>query len=160
MTGRRLALTLVLAASIFGGVGLFAAPAASAHPLGNFTVNRYSGLVLSPGGVTVHYVLDMAEIPTFQETPNIDTDGDGTVSDAERGAWAQRKAPDILSRLSLSVDGKPVQLHVVSAAMRFRPGQAGLPILYFTATFAGPVPGASGSVEYADRNYQGRIGWR
>src|SRR5213079_3259205 len=108
-TARRVAAILLLGIAAFAAPGLIAAPAASAHPLGNFTVNRYSGLLLAPGRVTVRYVLDMAEIPTFQETPNIDTDGDGTVSDAERGAWAQRKAPDILARLSLSVDGRPVQ---------------------------------------------------
>ena len=37
-----------------------------AHPLGNFTVNHYSRLELSPGKARIFYVLDMAEIPTFQ----------------------------------------------------------------------------------------------
>ena len=40
--------------------------AAAAHPIGNFTVNHYSRLELSPGQARVFYVLDMAEIPTFQ----------------------------------------------------------------------------------------------
>ena len=39
---------------------------ASAHPLGNFTVNQYSGLAVRSDGVDVNYVLDMAEIPTAQ----------------------------------------------------------------------------------------------
>ena len=133
---------------------------ASAHPLGNFTINRYSGIVLSPGGVEVHYVLDMAEIPTFQEQPSIDTDGDGTVSAEEQRSWADRNGPEILASLSLSVNGASVPLHVETAAMRFRSGQAGLPILYFTATFAGTLPSATGSVEYEDANYPGRIGWK
>ena len=39
---------------------------ASAHPLGNFTVNRYSRLERRGNRLYVLYVLDLAEIPTFQ----------------------------------------------------------------------------------------------
>ena len=67
------ALTSLVFAAAAGGV-------ASAHPLGNFTINRASGLDLSRGTVRVMYVVDMAEIPTYQETPRIDTNGDGTVT--------------------------------------------------------------------------------
>ena len=38
---------------------------ASAHPLGNFSTNRYSRLEVGPDGLRVHYILDLAEIPTF-----------------------------------------------------------------------------------------------
>ncbi len=38
---------------------------AEAHPLGNFTINHYSRIELSPERLRVRYVLDMAEIPTF-----------------------------------------------------------------------------------------------
>ena len=38
-----------------------------AHPLGNFTVNRYAEILLSGDRVYVTYALDLAEIPTFQE---------------------------------------------------------------------------------------------
>jgi nickel/cobalt exporter len=49
-----------------------AAPAAAqAHPLGNFTVNRFSAVELSGDRAYVKYVLDMAEIPTFQERQQI-----------------------------------------------------------------------------------------
>ena len=76
----------------FGAPALVAAPAALAHPLGNFTINHYSGLSLSPGHVRVTYALDMAEIPTFQQTSAIDANGDGT-SPPERGAWADARRP-------------------------------------------------------------------
>ena len=38
--------------------------AAAAHPLGNFTVNRFSRVESAGQRVYVHYVLDLAEIPT------------------------------------------------------------------------------------------------
>jgi len=156
---RRVAATLLVGIAAFVVPGLIAAPAASAHPLGNFTVNRYSGLLLSPGRVRLTYVLDMAEIPTFQETPNIDTNGDGTVTGAERRAWADRTAPAMLQGLTLTVGGRPVALRIDSDSMRFRPGQGGLPILYFKALFTGPLA-SSGSLSYRDRNYADRIGWK
>ena len=31
--------------------------------LGNFTVNRYAGIELTPGEVRIDYVVDLAEIP-------------------------------------------------------------------------------------------------
>jgi nickel/cobalt exporter len=133
--------------------------AASAHPLGNFTINLYSGIQLTPGAVHVDYVVDMAEIPTFQEMAGIDANGDGQASDAERAAWTDRTAPRLLANVSLSVDGRPVVLDVASSSMRFRPGQGGLPILRLEATFAGPLRRA-GEITYRDGNYPGRIGWR
>ena len=52
---------------VLAAFALFAPGAASAHPLGNFTVNRYAGIELSGNRVYVHYAVDLAEIPTFQE---------------------------------------------------------------------------------------------
>ncbi len=46
---------------------LLAPGAASAHPLGNFTVNHFAAVDLAGDAVFVRYALDLAEIPTFQE---------------------------------------------------------------------------------------------
>ena len=49
-------------------VGLLLAPAPSlAHPLGNFSISHYTGIRVERDVIELHYVLDMAEIPTFQE---------------------------------------------------------------------------------------------
>jgi hypothetical protein len=43
-------------------------PAASfAHPMGNFSINHYSGIAIQGDSVDVLYLIDMAEIPTFRE---------------------------------------------------------------------------------------------
>jgi nickel/cobalt transporter (NicO) family protein len=156
----RVLAVLILAAGLFAVTGMIGGSVASAHPLGNFTINRYSELVLSPETIDIDYVLDMAEIPTFQETSAIDVNGDGSIGAPERQSWADRTAAKIRANLIVAVDGRAVQLRAVSDSMRFRSGQAGLPILYFTATFRGPLGGASGTVEYADGNFPGRIGWK
>jgi ABC-type nickel/cobalt efflux system permease component RcnA len=137
---------------------LLAPATAIAHPLGNFTVNRYAGIELTPDEVRIDYVLDLAEIPTVQIRPEIDADADGTVTDAERAAWAAHTAPTLLANLTMTVDGRPVPLDIVSSSMRFRPGQGGLDILRLEATFAGPVASA-GELSFADANFADRIGW-
>ena len=55
-----------------------------AHPLGNFTVNRYSRIELDAKQVHLFYVIDMAEIPTHQERTQMDTNGDNQISQAEQ----------------------------------------------------------------------------
>ena len=57
--------------------------AAVAHPLGNFTINHYSRLEISATELRIFFVLDVAEIPTFQEQQFIDQDRDGKISDDE-----------------------------------------------------------------------------
>lgn len=36
-----------------------------AHPLGNFSVNHYTRFEARPGGLEIRYVIDLAEIPSF-----------------------------------------------------------------------------------------------
>jgi nickel/cobalt transporter (NicO) family protein len=67
--------------------------AASAHPLGNFTINRFSRVEVAGPRVYVHYVLDLAEIPTFQAGT---IDAPGLARRIGRGAElmvAGRRAP-------------------------------------------------------------------
>lgn len=149
-------------AIVLGSVvaAVLAAPApATAHPLGNFTVNVYAGIELAPGEVRIDYVVDMAEIPTVQLRPEIDTDADGVIADAERGAWAARTAPELAAGLTLTVDGRAVPLEVDSASMRLRAGQAGLDILRLEVTFMGAIAPV-GELAFADANFADRIGWR
>ncbi|MGH2572053.1 MAG: nickel/cobalt transporter [Actinomycetota bacterium] len=160
MSGRRRVATLfILAMVLLAGQGFLGAAPASAHPMGNFTVNLYSGLELSPETLRVRYVLDMAEIPTFQEGARIDTSGDGIQSPAERRAWAEGKAAELVMGLTLLRDGRSVPLWPETATVRSVPGQAGLPTLRLEATFSGSL-GESGTVTYRDGNYPNRAGWK
>ena len=112
-----------------------------------------------PGEIRIDYVVDMAEIPTFQEMPSIDTDGDGAMSAAELAAWAAAEAPALVENLTLTVDGEPVSLEVRSTAARLRDGQGGLPILRFEGLFGAAVD-RTGHIAYRDDNDADKIGWR
>jgi hypothetical protein len=39
----------------------------SAHPMGNFSISHYAAIHVERDGVELQYVVDMAEIPTYQE---------------------------------------------------------------------------------------------
>jgi nickel/cobalt transporter (NicO) family protein len=147
------AMALALGALVLGGT------AASAHPIGNFTLNLYSGIVVAPGTVRVDYVVEMAEISTQEQKPGMDVDGDGEITAAERDGWADRAARSILTNLSMVADGIQVELRLTDSSLRFRPGQGGLDLLYLQATYVGEPPEA-GSVVYTDGNYATRPGWR
>ena len=86
-------------------VGVLAGPAgpAAAHPLGNFTVNAYSGLTVTPGRLRIEYVLDLAEIPTFQELARIASSGTSLEEICRRTGCGQTCTaclPDLVRYLS------------------------------------------------------------
>jgi ABC-type nickel/cobalt efflux system permease component RcnA len=126
-------------------VGLALPAAALAHPLGNFTVNRYSEIALSGERVYVRYALDLAEIPTYQEGSAVRAPG---------------FAASVARNLVLELDGRRVVLTPLEHRVRARPGAGGLDTLRFDAVFAAP-PGASGSaLTFHDLNFERRLGWK
>ena len=136
-------------------------PQAQAHPLGNFTVNNYDGLTLRPDGVDVLAVLDTAELPTVQQQPVVDTDGDGTVSPAEAAAHGTAECAARLAVTAAIVDGTPVTLAVASSAAEFPPGDQGLATTRVTCRFTGAADlGGRSTVEFTDGFRGDRIGWR
>jgi nickel/cobalt exporter len=118
--------------------------AASAHPLGNFTVNRFSRVEVAGPRVYVRYVLDLAEIPTFQ-AGHID---------------ARRFARRIARGAHLTVNGRRVQLVPVEWALAHPQGAGGLKTTRFEAILRGPALGGRSEVAYRDTNYADRIGWK
>jgi nickel/cobalt exporter len=155
---RRTVVLAVLAAAL----AVAGAAPAAAHPLGNFTVNSYSGLRVGPDRLVVDYVLDMAEIPTFQARQAIDGDRDGTVSGAEAAGWRDRQCPRLAGGLRAAVDGRPLSLAVTGATVAFPPGAGGLRTLRLECTLAATMPQGRGhhDLAYRDGNQAGRVGWR
>jgi nickel/cobalt transporter (NicO) family protein len=129
-------------------------PSARAHPLGNFTINRYSRIEPSGDRIYVLYVLDMAEIPTYQEQSTIHSQGEA--------AYARNKAAELGRHLRLVVDGRPLTLRPLRHALAFPPGQAGLHTLRLESVYVSPplASGRSLAVDYRDKNFAGRIGWK
>ena len=160
--GRR---PLPAAAAAIAAVAIWLAlpAAAGAHPLGNFTINHFAGITVAPKEIRLDVVIDMAEIPTFQERQHMDTDGDGSVSDAEAAAaqapFCARQAAD----LRLSVGGTAPTLESRSAAISFPAGLGGLSTMRLECAFVAPLAAplaASTPIAFEDVSYPERIGWR
>ncbi|WP_308377464.1 sulfite exporter TauE/SafE family protein [Streptomyces sp. ISL-99] len=101
------------------------APAAQAHPLGNFSINQYAGFTLHPDRVDVLAVTDTAEIPTLQAAPAVDTNGDSKQSGSERAAWATTQCATTAEKLAVTTP-RLLSWKVASATFHYRPGQGGL----------------------------------
>jgi len=119
--------------------------AAAAHPLGNFTVNRFSALELSGRDIFVHYVLDLAEIPTYQEGARV------------RAAGFSSK---VVQGLVLELDGQRVALVPLEHKLSERPGAGGLPTLRFEAVFRATEAAGTTELVFHDANFSSRIGWK
>ncbi|GAA1371476.1 HoxN/HupN/NixA family nickel/cobalt transporter [Streptomyces beijiangensis] len=107
------------------------ASSASAHPLGNFTVNRYDGLTLTPDRLEDFAVLDTAEIPTLQAMPDLDTDHNGLLSTAEKSAHANAACASLAHRVTATIrhrgaGNRTLNFRVSTSSYRLVAGQAGL----------------------------------
>ena len=141
------ALKALLAAVAAGTAALVLVPAAGAHPLGNFTVNRFSRVEVSGHRLYVRYVLDLAEIPTFQARQAGGIDG---------AAYAR----SIAAGAHLTVDGRRARLVPLRHALAFPPGAGGLRTTRLEVILGGPRLTRPSRVSYHDANYADRIGWK
>lgn len=135
---------------------LLAVPSASAHPLGNFTVNTFSGIEVDGTQVTIVYALDMAEIPALQLQQDVEPQGSDTLEET----IVRHLSGQLPSGLSLEADGGEVDLSLEKMSARFVPGQGNLSTLRVDATFSGRLPTDDTEIHYEDRNYAERVGWR
>jgi nickel/cobalt exporter len=124
-----------------------AAPA-GAHPLGNFSINHLAVVRVSSDRVDVRYVLDQAEIPTFQERG------------LPPARVLERKRAEVARGVTLTVGGRP-------AALTLRPGgRIGFPrgagALHTTRVelLLSAKVASRGAVVVRDATFAGRVGWR
>lgn len=135
---------------------------ALAHPLGNFTVNRYSRLTVTGQQVQLVYIVDMAEIPAHQERSQIDRNGDNTIDAAEQDAYVQQLLTTLQTGLHVQVNGQAQPWTFVDADLTFPTGQAGLPTLRLVTQWSTPLAAQASlwQAAYRDENYADRIGWQ
>ena len=141
---------------LLGALAALAGPAAAlAHPLGNFTTNRHSTIAVAGDRIHVVYVLDLAEIPTFQAR--------GQVGRLGRAGYGRRVARELTSKLELTIDGRPLALRQLGYRLTFPRGQGGLRTTRLIVVHRTDPLSASDrplQLAYRDGNYGGRIGWR
>ncbi|MFD7419087.1 nickel/cobalt transporter [Streptomyces californicus] len=156
----RRALTTLAAGALAAVASVASAPAASAHPLGNFSVNYHTGLVLRPDRIDAHVVVDHAEISALQERRTIDTDHDGRVSDDESRIHAEKTCSDLSGQLRLSVGGTQADWRRSSATLVYENGEAGLKTSRLTCSLTSPAELTEPADIRAETDYDTqRVGW-
>ncbi len=137
-------------------------PVSDAHPMGNFSISHYTGVRVEAGFIEVRYLIDMAEIPTYQEIQNagiVPTDGDPSLA-----AYLVKKAEVLADGLALQVNGRPLRLRLISQNVIFPAGAGGLPTMKLGFVFRAAMEAFSlqsaYKVHYRDENFAGRAGWK
>ncbi|MET8759186.1 High-affinity nickel-transporter [Lentzea sp. NPDC004782] len=137
---------LLVAALLLAGFFLINGKA-SAHPLGNFSVNHYHGLHLHPDHIDLRSVVDVAEIPTLQENLK--------ARDAKQ--WCDEVARTDRS----TVDGREITWTLSSSTKEHPKGQAELTTTRLVCEFTAKVDlDRPARLEFHDESNVDRIGWR
>jgi len=153
-------LTALLVAII--ALSLVAVHTASAHPLGNFSVNQYSRIEVGTTDARIVYVLDLAELPTLADGSLLDANNDGAISNEETDAYLATRLAEIVPNLHLIAGGKELPLTLTDRSLSFVAGQAGLNTTRLEATLTAPLPPGSSADAMTYRNDYAtdRLGWR
>jgi nickel/cobalt transporter (NicO) family protein len=139
-------MTRLVALVAFVAIALSATDA-HAHPLGNFTVNHLTQVAVTGDAIQLRYILDIAEIPTFQARR------------LSRAQILQRARQEIARRLVVSVDARRVALRSTGTALlTFPRGQGGLKTTRIELSLRAAANGAH-VVELHDATYPDRLGY-
>src|SRR5579862_4379013 len=133
--------------------GLTFCPATSfAHPMGNFSINHYAKIKITQRSIEIRYLIDMAEIPAFQEIRQFDIaptgDGPSVVH------YLEREAQLLKDGISLVSDGQLLRLTTTSRRLMFADGAGGLPTMRIEFAFRGKADTVAGAhrLSYSDNN--------
>ena len=134
----------------------------AAHPLGNFSISQYSALRVGQDSITLRYIVDMAEIPTFQEIQETGIIPNG--DDPNTQAYLAKKILALRDGLSLEIGGRRLPLHADSKEIIFPAGAGGMPTLKIGVSYTARLPASANglkfSFNYRDGNFVGRAGWK
>ena len=137
-------------------LAVLSAAFAAAHPLGNFSANHYMKFEIGSDGIDMVYVLDLAEIPTFELMRDWGIAPGSSGAEMEQHAVVQ--ARNWMEGLSFRVEGTQVRPVFKGASVVVADGAGNLPILRITTKMF--LRSQPGRLQYQDDNYEGRAGWK
>ncbi len=133
-----------------------------AHPMGNFSINHYAAIRLAASNIEIRYLIDMAEIPTFQEMQ--ETGMPARVGDPAVSKYVVREQEVLKTGLSLELNGRKLRLRSLSREVIFPPGAGGLPTMKMGFLFRAALDDLHRPTDmrlrYRDSNFPDRAGWK
>ena len=133
-----------------------------AHPMGNFSISHYTGIRVEPDFIELRYLIDMAEIPTFQEMQQ--NNFVARADDERVRTYLSKQAEAFKQALLMTLNGKQLPLQIASQDILFSVGAGNLPTMKFGLVYRAEVKDACTEthceLEYYDANFSGRVGWK
>ncbi|MDQ6824586.1 MAG: hypothetical protein M3007_03875, partial [Candidatus Eremiobacteraeota bacterium] len=109
--------------------------------------------------IDARYVLDIAEIPTFQIMR--ERSSTGVLDRTGLARWAQSEIAGVQAGLQLEADGRRITLQPDAPRVSTRPGAGGLRTLYWSTDFHAYVAAAHvRHLRVVDSTFPDRIGWK
>jgi ABC-type nickel/cobalt efflux system permease component RcnA len=137
-------------------IPFFAAIVLTAHPMGNFSVSHFTRFDVQKKSVNVTYVLDLAEIPTYQLMRywNLDPSADAKIPQETLNEKATTQAAAWIKNLDFST-GTPTKLQT---KIKLFPGAGGMQVARVETQLR--LDNVQGKLNFEDRNYPDRAGWK
>jgi ABC-type nickel/cobalt efflux system permease component RcnA len=130
--------------------------------MGNFSISHYTGITVHEGSIELRYLIDMAEIPTFQAIQDA-----GIVAEPGHPSLAPflaQQAKTLAAGLTLALNNRRLPLQSESSSILFTPGAGGLPTMKLGFVYRAPLAAASAPalnhIAYRDDNFPDRAGWK
>jgi len=141
---------------------MLAAVPAFGHPMGNFSISHYAGIHIRTDSVELEYLIDMAEIPAFQQIQQSGMPPDGT--DPRTKTYLDSKAAEFAQGLSMTLDGHRLALKPISQNVIFPQGAGNLPTMKMGFLYRATLPDICRTkaceISYSDSNFPDRAGWK
>jgi nickel/cobalt exporter len=141
-------------------IPFFAAILVTAHPMGNFSVSHFTKFDVQKKTVKVTYVLDLAEIPTYQlmRDWNLDPSADAKIPSATLDEKAAVQAREWMKELDFTSPGERLQPKFDRATIKLTDGAGGMRVARIEIWLR--LENVQGRLAFEDRNYPDRAGWK
>jgi len=141
-------------------IPFLAAIALTAHPMGNFSVSHFTKFDVTKKSVHVTYVLDLAEIPTYQlmRDWNLDPSAAAKIPQEILDAKAKQQAAEWIKQLDFTSNGAPLTPHQESTKIKLSDGAGGMHVSRIETQLR--LDNVQGKLSFEDRNYPDRAGWK
>jgi ABC-type nickel/cobalt efflux system permease component RcnA len=126
----------------------------TAHPMGNFSVSHFAKFDVTKKSVNVTYVLDLAEIPTYQLLRDWNLDPTAETPQIILDEKARAQAQSWLKNLDFG-GATPI---LDRASVKLTPGAGGMRVARIESALH--LENATGNLSYEDKNYPDRAGWK
>ena len=141
-------------------IPFLAAIVLTAHPMGNFSVSHFTRFDVNKKVVNITYVLDLAEIPTYQlmREWNLDPSADAKIPQATLEEKASAQASLWIKSLDFTSNGARLTPKQERTTIKLSDGAGGMHVSRIETALR--LDNVQGKLAFEDRNYPDRAGWK